>query len=157
DRYPDNFKKYTPDNVTNVSQAQKEEMVNAYDNSILYTDYFLSENINVLKEAGASSYLLYAADHGEDIFDDKRGKFLHSSPIPTYYQLRIAYLSWFSEEFKEENPKKFTASLQNSKNPVSTNAIFHTLIDAADISTPFLKEDLSLVNPKFIKQKRMFL
>lgn len=157
DRYPDNFKRYMPDNVTNVSEAQKEKMVNAYDNSIFYTDYFLSENINVLKETGASSYLLYAADHGEDIFDDKRGKFLHSSPIPTYYQLRIAYLSWFSEEFKAENPKKFTASLQNSKKPVSTNAIFHTLIDAADISTPFLKEDLSLVNPQFSEQKRMFL
>lgn len=157
DRYPDDFKKYMPANVTNVSKSQKEEMVNAYDNSILYTDYFLSQNISVLKESGASSYLLYAADHGEDIFDDKRGKFLHSSPIPTYYQLRIAFLSWFSKEFKDENPEKFTASLKTSNMPVSTNAIFHTLIDVADISTPFLKEDLSLVNPKFTKKKRDFL
>jgi len=157
DRYPESFRKYTPDNVTNVSKTQKEEMVNAYDNSILYTDYFLSQNIAVLEESNASSYLLFAADHGEDIFDDKRGKFLHSSPIPTYYQLRIAFLSWFSTEFKAEYPEKFKASLQNSKKPVSTNAVFHTLIDVADISTPFLKEDLSLVNPKFKKKKRVFL
>ncbi len=157
DRYPKEFKKFQPDKVTNVSKKQKQEMVNAYDNSILYTDYFLAKTIKVLKQTEASSFLFFSSDHGEDIFDDKRGKFLHASPTPTYYQLRIAALSWFSEKYQAEHPEKIQSALKNKDKPTSTNMVFHTLLDAANISTPYFKKELSLINEDFKIDKRLFL
>lgn len=157
DRYPSNFSKYQPDKITNVSKAQKKEMVNAYDNSILYTDYFLSKTIEVLEKTRAASFLLYASDHGEDIFDDDRGKFLHASPTPTYYQLRIAFLSWFSNSYQKAFPEKITAMTANHQKPITTSSIFHTLMDAATISTPYFNPKKSLLNPNFTKEERLFL
>ena len=44
--------------------------------------------------------MLYLSDHGEDIFDDARARYLHASPIPTYYQLHIPYIIWFSDDYR---------------------------------------------------------
>lgn len=157
DRYPENFRKYTPDKITNVEKSQKTTMVNAYDNSIGYTDYFLANTINRLQSEEASAMLLYAADHGEDLFDDHREKFLHSSPTPTYYQLRIPLFLWFSKAYKKEQPHKVQAVQGNKNKPISTNSIFPTLLNAADIKTPYLKKEYSLFNPSLPKKQRLFL
>jgi len=66
-----------------------EQLMNAYNNTIIYTDTFLSEVISVLDKSGKHAALLYLADHGEDIFDDERGRFLHASPNPTYWQIHV--------------------------------------------------------------------
>lgn len=157
DRYPTDFSHFKPDKITNVSRSQKQEMTNAYNNSIRYTDHFLSETIKVLAQTDAASFLLYSADHGEDIFDDQRGKFLHSSPTPTYYQLHIAFLSWYSNQFKQAYPEKIRQAEQHQNKALSTNAIFHSLLDAGSISSPFFKRELSLLHPQFKERERVFL
>lgn len=157
DRYPKDFAKYTPDEVTNVSKKQRAEMINAYDNSIRYTDYFLSETIKVLQQSEASAFLLYTADHGEDIFDDSRGKFLHSSPTPTYYQLRTAFLTWYSDAFAADFPQEIRQLKDNRLKAFSTNAVFHTLLDAGQIESPYYQPDLSLFSRFFKEKERVFL
>lgn len=157
DRYPASFKKFTPDLVDDVSKSSKEQLVNAYDNSILYTDYFLSETIDLLKKFDAETAFLYTSDHGEDLFDDARGRFLHASPSPTYYQLRIPIVMWFSPQFITGYPDKIIAAENNLAKGISTNAIYHTFIDAANIKTQYYSDDLSLLNPNFIEKERMYL
>ncbi|MDR0824984.1 MAG: lipid A phosphoethanolamine transferase [Prevotella sp.] len=157
DRYPKEFSKFKPDNVTEITRKMKEKLVNAYDNSILYTDDFLSRITDILENSGSCSSLLFASDHGEDILDDGRMKFLHASPNPTFYQLRIPMLIWFSSNYQMNFQQKYEAAKSNQLKPVSTNAIFHTLLDIASIKTNYLESGLSLVNPAFKIEKRMYL
>ncbi len=157
DRYPGSFRKYTPDSVSNVTASQKTKLVNAYDNSILYTDDVLSRAINILKHTHSSAALLYSSDHGEDLFDDKRGKFLHSSPYPTYYQLRIPMFLWFSKQYKEKHVQEYLTAYQNKDKAITTNSIFPTLLDLAEIKSPYQKENISLINPGPDNKVRLYL
>ncbi|NDV96846.1 DUF1705 domain-containing protein [Dysgonomonas sp. 521] len=157
ERYPKRFSRFKPDNVTEITRKEKEKLLNAYDNTILYTDDFLAQITDILESTESCSAMLYASDHGEDILDDDRMKFLHASPNPTIYQLRIPMFVWFSENYRTDFPAKVDAAKTNKVKPVATNAMFHTLLDIASIKTSYLKEDLSLVNPSFKIAKRMYL
>ncbi|WP_353118756.1 sulfatase-like hydrolase/transferase [Myroides odoratus] len=157
ERYPLAYQKFTPDNLTAVSRRQKEQLVNTYDNSILYTDYFLSSTLQALEQINIPSLVLYTSDHGEDLFDDDRGLFLHSSPTPSYYQLHIPFFLWFSNSFIDAHPEQYQLAQQRKKDPISTHVIFHTLLDAADIQTPYLKREFSLVHPQFKAIPRQYL
>lgn len=157
ERYPEKFSVFQPDDVTNITRKQKEKLLNAYDNSILYTDHLLCRISEILTNSGSCSAFLYASDHGEDILDDHRVKFLHASPNPTFYQLRIPMLMWFSPGYLSAFPDKVKGATINKSKPVATNAVFHTLLDIASIRTNYLEEDQSLVNPLFKSVKRMYL
>ena len=66
-RYPREFAHFQPDNDVAIARQHRPMLVNAYDNSIRYTDYFLAQTIDYLRSLkGTSSALLYCADHGED-------------------------------------------------------------------------------------------
>ena len=157
ERYPFKFSMYKPDNNVEVSRANKEMLVNAYDNTIVYTDNILHQVMNILAETGDCTSLIYASDHGEDILDDDRQRFLHASPNPTFYQLRIPMLLWFSPTYKENYPNKVNNAINNKLKPVATNTMFHTLLDIANIETGYMDSDLSLVDERFKVAKRMYL
>jgi len=157
ERYPKEYSIFTPDNVMEISRANKDILVNAYDNTILYTDNFLHTVIKILEESNSCSSMFFTSDHGEDILDDERQRFLHASPNPTFYQLRIPMLMWFSSAYKDNYPKIFENTDNNKDKPVATNSVFHTLLDVAHIETDYLDTKLSLVSPDFQIAKRMYL
>lgn len=157
ERYPEEFSRFRPDQVTKIKASEREVLLNAYDNTILYTDYFLHQVTGILSERDLCSAMVYATDHGEDILDDGRMRFLHASPSPTYYQLKIPFLIWFSDVYKANFPENHEHSMANRELPVATNAVFHTLLDMAHIQTLYFDDDLSLVNSNFEKTKRLYL
>lgn len=125
-------------------------LVNAYDNSIRYTDHFLARTIDYLRSLDdTSSALLYCADHGEDLIDDRRERFLHASPTTTAYQLYVASLAWFSECYRERFPEKVAAAEANEAAPATTHALFHTMADMASIEGRCLSKEASLVSPEY--------
>lgn len=149
-RYPDSFAIFKPDVALTISKKYKEELINSYDNSIIATDYMIERIVSIIRHENAASALLYASDHGEDLLDDKRNRFLHASPVPTFYQLNIPFIAWFSEEYKELYPEKSAILISNSSSPVSTTAsIFHTLADLASIRSEYVRYNLSLCSDKF--------
>ena len=157
ERYPEIFSLYEPDNVANVKVENKVQLINAYDNSIRYTDNFLYTLIGMLRKQEVISALFYTPDHGEDMLDDRRKRFLHSSPNPTFYQLYIPMFIWFSENYQRDFPEKVGYAVQNKPKPVATNAVFHTMLDVAFIQTPYLQPGLSLVSSDFQTRQRMYL
>ena len=157
DRYPRQFSIFTPDKISQLSQSERPVLINAYDNSIVYTDYFISQTIRALEETKTDAFLVYTSDHGEDIFDDSRNGFLHSSPIPNYFQLRIPFIIWYSNEYKNDFPENVSAAITNGQKPISTNSVFPTLLNAAGITTPYLNNSLSLVSNNFTVKPRMYL
>ena len=149
-RYPREFAHFQPDNDVAIARQHRPMLVNAYDNSIRYTDYFLAQTIDYLRSLkGTSSALLYCADHGEDLIDDDRERFLHASPTTTAYQLYVASLAWFSEDYRTHFPEKAAAAEANETAPATTHALFHTMADMASIRGRFLSTKVSLVSPDF--------
>lgn len=157
ERYPKEFAHFTPDDATEVEVKNRDQLINAYDNSIRYTDYFLHHLIATLDSTGAYTALYYSPDHGEDLLDDDRKRFLHASPHPTYYQLHIPLFLWFSETYRNARPQQYETAIANQSKPVSTNVAFHTLLDIASIQTPYLNPERSLINPEFKTERRMYL
>lgn len=157
ERYPKEFSKFKPDKADGISASMRQELRNAYDNSIYYTDYVLSEIIKRLEKTGACAALTYLSDHGEDIFDDKRNRYLHASPIPTYYQLHIPYIYWFSNDYKITFSDKYEKVRDNASLPVSTNSVFHTMLDVAGIKTDVSDETYALSSDSFSVRDRMYL
>ena len=157
ERYPAEFRIYTPDKAEGIRQSYKKELRNAYDNSIRYTDYVLGEIVDMLKKKEVCASMLYLSDHGEDIFDDARARYLHASPIPTYYQLHIPYIIWFSDDYRTVFPEKYRMAISHGAYPVSTNSVFHTVLDIAGVRTSVSDSTLALTNPAFAVRDRMFL
>tara|TARA_B110000305_G_scaffold238591_1_gene304349 strand:- start:995 stop:2692 length:1698 start_codon:yes stop_codon:yes gene_type:complete len=100
-RYPASFSKFEPD--CEGLHCSYKEMINSYDNSIAYTDYFLFSVLEELRDKKA--FLLYASDHGESLDD---GNFFHASPkdVAPKEQFEIPMIIWASDKFLED--KKFS-------------------------------------------------
>jgi len=96
-RYPDAFRQFTPDCRDNdLGKCSADEIVNAYDNTILYTDYFLDKVIALL-ERHQNRYeptMLYVSDHGESL--GEMGIFLHGMPyfIAPDAQTHVPFVVW---------------------------------------------------------------
>jgi glucan phosphoethanolaminetransferase (alkaline phosphatase superfamily) len=149
DRYPANFNVFQQ----NANATDRERLVNAYDNTILYTDFVLSELIDFLARLPGTSALLYVADHGENLADDSRrlkGHFFNNK-----YDLPIAGVFWFSDSFASRYPARVSALMANARARVNTRAIFYTLADMAALTLqdPNMAR-LSLLSPTFEPPRR---
>lgn len=157
ERYPRDFARFAPDFTSSVNPQSRDIVRNAYDNSVAYTDDFLADVIEVLEQSGQTAAMLYSSDHGEDLMDDARGRFLHASPTPTYYQLHVAFFAWFSDLYSERFPSKVEAAALNRDKSATTSSVFHTIVDMAAISTSFLDPSKSVVSPEFTPQPKIYL
>ena len=149
ERYPNEFSYFTPDDDVSISKNNRERMVNAYDNSIIYTDWFLSEVIGTLRETNVCTAMFYCADHGEDLYDDSRASFLHSSPTIPYYQTHVACLGWYSQEWQSLYPEKAAAAKANTMAPATTHSVFHSVAQLAPFETEYIKPSVSFVSDEF--------
>lgn len=133
-RYPNNFEKFTPTCKTNqVEQCSSEEIGNAYDNAILYTDYFLSKTINFLKQYDetAQTALIYMADHGESLGEN--GLYLHGIPyfMAPEEQTHIGALLWFGTQTQID----IDAVRQNATKAYSQDNLFDTILGVMGVQT----------------------
>ncbi len=158
DRYPEQFSYFKPDNTSEVSATAREELINSYDNSIRFTDHVIASIISELKIANCPSALLYSSDHGEDIYDDARKRFLHASPTPTYYQLHVAMLAWLSDDFCKAHPEMIHNLRDNSHRFVSPQkSMFNTAMDICGIETPQSDRSKSLASAAYTSSPAVYL
>jgi lipid A ethanolaminephosphotransferase len=145
-RYPKEFEKFTPVCETNqLEQCTQEEVSNAYDNAILYTDYFLSEVINFLKPYSAEkeTAMIYMSDHGESLGEN--GLYLHGLPyfMAPDEQKHIGSLMWFGESIKKEVDVDKLNVYKN--NTFSQDNLFHTLLGFFEVETDVYKKDMDIL------------
>jgi len=101
-RYPKAFERFKPACQTGeLRDCSKQEIDNAYDNAILYTDYFLSEVIGFLKKYDSTheTAMLYIADHGESL--GEHGIYLHAAPymMAPKEQTHVPAIVWAGKSF----------------------------------------------------------
>jgi glucan phosphoethanolaminetransferase (alkaline phosphatase superfamily) len=143
-RYPIEFEKFKPaiDINANIdaSGCLNEELVNSYDNSILYTDYFLSEVIDRLKNENA--FLIYASDHGESL--GECGRLTHGSDGYFAEQREVPIMVWFSDKYIKNHPEKWEAVKSFQKDLISHDNIFHSILGCLGIESEIVDESLNL-------------
>ena len=158
DRYPADKAYFKPDRVVKADVSERSTLINAYDNAVRYTDEVLGSIIAGLDSLDCKSAMLYSADHGEDIFDDDRERFLHASPIPTYYQLHVAMFAWVSDELNESHPEYMPAMIENSKKCVSPQkSMFNTALELTGVKTDRMKPTRSLANNSYRYENPVYL
>lgn len=133
-RYPKEFERFKPACQTGeLRDCTQEEVDNAYDNAILYTDYFLSEVINFLKKYDEKYEvaMLYVSDHGESL--GEHGFYLHAAPymIAPREQTHVPVIAWtgkyFDYNLSDIKPYKDTA--------ISHDDLFCTLLIAYELES----------------------
>jgi heptose-I-phosphate ethanolaminephosphotransferase len=136
-RYPREFARY-PDGLGSgmfsgtSASVSNTELINAYDNTILYTDYVLSQLIALLREQPGLKTFLYVSDHGDNLRDDERNLFGHAHN--NEYDLPIPLLFWYSDEYAQQFPGKIAAARLNLAHPLTTRSIFYSLTQMAAIT-----------------------
>jgi len=146
-RYPAAFEKFVPvcrsNQLENCSQA---EIGNAYDNAILYTDYFLAKVIDLLKhnDGAFETTMMYLSDHGESLGEN--GLYLHGLPyfMAPETQTHIGAVMWFGEKFKVDRQ----ALRAEAGRPLSQDNLFHTLLGIMEVNTTVYDRSKDMVNYK---------
>lgn len=158
DRYLPQQAHFRPDKVIKATRANRDILINAYDNTIRYTDYLLHGIIEQLRQLHRPAALVYISDHGEDIYDDSRNLFLHASPWPSYYQLHVPLLIWTDEEYRQEYPERVELLEQRRYEPLQSDCVFPTILGLGGISTPYGQDSLALTSPRYeTKQRRTYI
>lgn len=137
--YTDEFERYTPVIKSRVvSSNTQEEMINSYDNTILYTDYFIKETIDLIRDK--KSILIFLSDHGESLGED--GYYLHGADRPELHY--PAAFVWYSDKYAHSFPDMIENLKDNSDKKYRSDYLFHSIIDVADITTEYIEPQLSI-------------
>ena len=158
DRYERNQAHFTPDVALKATRENRDILMNAYDNTIRYTDRMLHAIISQLQTQERPVAMLFASDHGEDIYDDSRNLYLHASPWPSYYQLHVPFLIWTCDKYRQQYPERVALMESRTAEPIQTDCIFPTILGLGGVSTPYGQDSLALTSPNYVtKEKRTYL
>ena len=170
ERYPRSFAYFKPDSRSEAKPENRRDLLNAYDNTIRYTDYILHGIIERLqkwegvqtKTDGVydqpTSAMLYTSDHGENIFDDERSLFLHAAPKASDYELHVPFIIWTSAGFSKQYPDILKALGENrSKQVQSSLSAFHTMLGIGGIQTHYRQDEYSVASDKYHPVKLLYL
>ncbi|MGH1539936.1 MAG: phosphoethanolamine transferase [Arenicella sp.] len=136
-RYPDSHRQFTPDcQRSDIQNCTRQELVNTYDNTILYTDFIVASSIRKLKSLKQDAMLMYISDHGESL--GEKGVYLHGLPyaIAPIEQKKVPWQLWFSSQYiNNTHLSKHCLRKQTSGKTLSHDHFFHTLLAASGVST----------------------
>lgn len=137
ERYPARFRKFTPTcESPELGKCSREQIVNAYDNALLYTDHFLAATIGRLKGVqGYDTAMIYVSDHGESLGEN--GLYLHGLPyaIAPREQMRVPMVMWFSPDFARDNRLDVACLRQRAAKPASHDHLFSSLLGLMRVGT----------------------
>ena len=137
-RSPAAYKKFLPECTNNSLQScTTEGLLNAYDNSIVYTDHLLASSIQWLKAQAPHNApaMLYLSDHGESLGENNI--YLHGMPysMAPDVQKHVPWITWLSPEF-EQRSRIFTACLKQQLDaPISHDNYFHSVLGLMNVKT----------------------
>jgi lipid A ethanolaminephosphotransferase len=139
DRYPKTMERFTPVCHTNqLGSCTSDELKNVYDNTILYTDHFLSQTIELLKrnQDKLDTSMIYVSDHGESLGEN--GVYLHAAPyaIAPSAQTHVPMVMWFGNQTLEDASidRSCLADKQNQPD-LSHDYLFHSVLGLLGVNT----------------------
>ena len=145
-RYPKEFERFTPTcDSTELKNCTNEEIVNTYDNTLLYTDHVLVEAIRMLEaQDKATATMIYMSDHGESLGEG--GLYLHGTPyfMAPDTQTKVPFVIWLSEGYKSAFATDAACLAERAAQPTTHANLFHSVLGLMDITTSEKSADLDL-------------
>jgi lipid A ethanolaminephosphotransferase len=147
-RYPSEFERFQPAcKESQFSRCQRSEIVNSYDNTIVYTDYVLAQVIELLASndsRGIPSAMIYLSDHGESLGENNI--YLHGLPyaFAPDLQKHVPMLLWVSQKMRADFQIDTTCLERRRHQPVSHDNFFHSVLGLLDVETKEYTPDLDI-------------
>jgi lipid A ethanolaminephosphotransferase len=146
-RYPPEFRRFLPDCATaQLRDCTREQVVNAYDNAILYTDHVLAGFVQVLmaQSAHLDGAMIYISDHGESL--GEKGLYLHGIPyaIAPTQQTHVPLIAWLSPALTMTGDVSARCLQARVHNPYSHDNLFHSVLGLMNVKTAVYREDRDL-------------
>ena len=136
-KYPERFSQFTPVcQSVELAKCSQEELINAYDNTIVYTDYLLTTLIHELQDLKEyHTAMIFVSDHGESL--GEKNLYMHGVPmsIAPKEQFEIPFIAWASSDsikFKDSDM-------------LSQYNVFHTVLDLLSVKSPVYDETMSII------------
>jgi lipid A ethanolaminephosphotransferase len=143
-RYPPEFRHFTPDCATaELRDCTRDEVVNAYDNAIRYTDHVLASLVRTLQGRSRSldAAMLYLSDHGESLGES--GFYLHGLPyaIAPDTQKQVPMLVWLSGQFAAHHAVDRACLQSKTTDALSHDNLFHSVLGVLDVQTSVYRQE----------------
>ena len=132
-RYPDEFRHFDGQAPGRTLSPSKLQFLNAYDDSIRYTDWVLSEIVAALKSVDGITCMLYFSDHGEDIYDSTDARIMGHGPLANEPMTSVPFMLWTSKEFDRLRPDVRSAAVAPGYPLMDA---IHTMIDISSLTGP---------------------
>jgi glucan phosphoethanolaminetransferase (alkaline phosphatase superfamily) len=151
-RYPRDFAVF-PDghNPPRALPDRQMQLVDDYDNSILFTDHNLREAIDGLTRCRCKAGLIFFSDHGERLFDNglTDGDFGHGFPDIARQEIEVPFLVWLSSEYQSANPSALTRLREHAKSAAQLHNLFETIVDMTGVDFDNRAATLSLFSDQW--------
>jgi lipid A ethanolaminephosphotransferase len=148
DKYPKEFEVYKPV-AKNIEEGEKNigMLINAYDNTIRYTDFLLNSLINTLREMKDwHSAMIFISDHGESLGENKM--FMHGLPmkLAPKVQYEIPFLVWTSDGFRTYKQTSSSQDAPEGELPavLEQHYVFHSVLNLLSIQSPAYNKDYDI-------------
>jgi lipid A ethanolaminephosphotransferase len=148
DKYPKQFEVYKPV-AKNIEEGEKNigMLINAYDNTIRYTDFLLNSLINTLREMKDwHSAMIFISDHGESLGESKM--FMHGLPmkLAPKVQYEIPFLVWTSDGFRTYKQTSSSQDAPEGELPavLEQHYVFHSVLNLLSIQSPAYNKDYDI-------------
>lgn len=149
-RYPQEWAPFTPDcRSSDFADCTDEEIRNAYDNTIAYTDKILGDVIDALAAEGdrINAAMIYMSDHGESLGEN--GLYLHGAPwfMAPEEQTRVPFIAWLSPQYAADEHVDLACLAGKTGSPYSHDNLFHTILGSMEIQTGVYDAALDVFAP----------
>jgi lipid A ethanolaminephosphotransferase len=144
-RSPEAIKQFKPECKSSALQnCPAEQIVNAYDNSVLYADHFLASTVQWLQAQARPTALMYLSDHGESL--GEKGLYLHGMPyrMAPREQTHVPMLAWLSKPLQQQRGWRMACLQAQADKPWSHDNLFHSMLDLSQVGTNLAKPELNL-------------
>lgn len=156
--YPASFRRFPLDEAPeffNAQQKQNREIVNHYDNSVLYNDFILDTLISRLRRGNPNGFLLYLPDHGENLYEEK-DTILHMEFMPTRQTVEVPMLLYLTDAYRAAmRPGEADEIARGTARPWSSEDLPFLLLELGRIEYDGFQPEKSPINPQFRPKTRI--
>lgn len=158
-RYPDSFRRFgtdgkspelNPKSLYQAGRPVESALLNAYDNSTLYADWFLKQVIEQARELEVPVTVTFVPDHGEDLPSLDGGFAGHGGPVYDKSQFEIPAFVWVNDAYAQTHPQTVAALKSNATRKIRSHNVFYALADLMGITWPGAVAELSFASDRFV-------
>lgn len=149
-RYPAAFARFDGrrDACNQHVDEARGQIINEYDNAVLYNDFILGRLLELLERSGRPGFLVYFSDHGEALFEDGES-FMHAPGVSNRFMYEVPLIAWLSPALAARAPGLAAALRANAGRGVQTDALPFALAELLGISYPGFPRERSIASPAF--------